>query len=39
VGYKIHDEDVVTLVKQVEYNGQLTEAAWPLGAAINALSN
>lgn len=24
-------------VKRVEYNGDLVEAAWPLGAALNAL--
>lgn len=24
-------------VKRVEYNGELVEAAWPLGAALNAL--
>ena len=38
VGYKIQDAKKVTLVKQVEYKGQTIEAAWPLGAAINALS-
>jgi apyrase len=38
VGYKIEDNAQVTLVKQVVYKGQNIEAAWPLGAAINALS-
>ena len=38
VGYKLADANQVTLVKQVEYKGQNIEAAWPLGAAINALS-
>ena len=38
VGYKLKDDKKVTLVKQVEYKGQTIEAAWPLGAAINALS-
>ena len=38
VGYKLKDDKQVTLVKQVEYKGQTIEAAWPLGAAINALS-
>lgn len=38
VGYKLKDAQTVTLVKQVEYKGQNIEAAWPLGAAINALS-
>jgi len=38
VGYKLQDAKPVTLVKQVEYKGQNIEAAWPLGAAINALS-
>jgi apyrase len=38
VGYKLQDAKQVTLVKQVAYKGQNIEAAWPLGAAINALS-
>lgn len=38
VGYKLADATQITLVKQVEYKGQNIEAAWPLGAAINALS-
>jgi apyrase len=37
-GYKLADSKQVTMVKQVEYKGQNIEAAWPLGAAINALS-
>lgn len=39
VGYKLQDSKQVTMVKQVEYKGQKIEAAWPLGAAINALSS
>ena len=38
VGYKLDDSMEVTLVKQIVYKGQNIEAAWPLGAAINALS-
>ncbi len=38
-GFKISEETKVTLVKQVKYNGQAIEAAWPLGAAINDLSS
>jgi len=37
-GYKLADGKQVTMVKQVAYKGQNIEAAWPLGAAINALS-
>ncbi|KAI7844404.1 hypothetical protein COHA_001998 [Chlorella ohadii] len=36
-GFKIPDDAQITLVKRVEYNGELVEAAWPLGAALNAL--
>mmetsp|Transcript_4747 Transcript_4747/g.17530 ORF Transcript_4747/g.17530 Transcript_4747/m.17530 type:complete len:507 (-) Transcript_4747:123-1643(-) len=38
VGYRLAEDAEVTLVKQVVYKGQKIEAAWPLGAAINALS-
>jgi apyrase len=38
VGYRLDDSTEVTLVKQIVYKGQNIEAAWPLGAAINALS-
>lgn len=37
-GFKLEESVSITLVKQVEYNGQKIEAAWPLGAAINELS-
>ncbi len=37
-GFRLDASAKVTLVKQVEYNGQNIEAAWPLGAAINDLS-
>jgi apyrase len=36
-GFKIPEDARIHLVKRVEYNGDLVEAAWPLGAAINAL--
>ena len=36
-GFKIPEDASIRLVKRVEYNGDLIEAAWPLGAAINAL--
>lgn len=36
-GFKIPEEASIRLVKRVQYNGDLIEAAWPLGAAINAL--
>ncbi|GLI70304.1 hypothetical protein VaNZ11_015254 [Volvox africanus] len=37
-GFKLDPGISVTLVKQVLYNGQHIEAAWPLGAAVNDLS-
>lgn len=37
-GYKLAEDAAITLVKQVQYNGQNIEAAWPLGAALNDLS-
>jgi apyrase len=36
-GFGLAEEAEVTLVKQVEYKGAAIEAAWPLGAAVNAL--
>jgi apyrase len=36
-GFKIPESKEVTLVRKVEYQGELIEAAWPLGAAINML--
>ena len=38
-GFSLKASAKITLVKQVEYNGQNIEAAWPLGAAINDLSS
>jgi len=38
-GFGLHPSHKITLVKQIEYNGQHIEAAWPLGAAINDLSS
>lgn len=38
-GLKVPDGSAITLVKQVEYHGELFEAAWPLGAAVNTLSS
>lgn len=37
-GFKLSDSAAIMLVKQVEYNGQRIEAAWPLGAAINDMA-
>lgn len=36
-GFKIPREKEIILVKSVKYKGELVEAAWPLGAAINML--
>ena len=36
-GFKIPNHKEIVLVKRVEYEGRLVEAAWPLGAAINTL--
>lgn len=37
-GFKIPDNTKVSLVKRVKYHSQEVEAAWPLGAGINLLS-
>lgn len=37
-GLKIPESAAIMLVKQVEYNGQRIEAAWPLGAALNDMA-
>jgi len=37
-GFKIPDSTKVSLVKRVKYHSQEVEAAWPLGAGINVLS-
>ena len=36
-GFGLAESSKVTLVKQVRYNGAPVEAAWPLGAAVDAL--
>lgn len=38
-GFRLGAKDPITLVKQIEYDGQHIEAAWPLGAAVNDLSS
>lgn len=37
-GFDLAEGAPLNLVKQVKYNGQTIEAAWPLGAAIDELS-
>lgn len=37
-GFKIPESTKVSLVKRVKYHSQEVEAAWPLGAGINVLS-
>ena len=36
-GFGLGEAQEVTLVKQIEFKGVPTEAAWPLGCAINTL--
>mmetsp|Transcript_26624 Transcript_26624/g.36754 ORF Transcript_26624/g.36754 Transcript_26624/m.36754 type:complete len:459 (+) Transcript_26624:153-1529(+) len=36
-GFEVGPDTEMTLVKRISYNGNEIEAAWPLGAAINAL--
>lgn len=38
-GFDLSEGAPITLVKQVKYNGESIEAAWPLGAAIHDLSS
>lgn len=38
-GLKVPEAELVTLVRQVQYQGEYYEAAWPLGAAINTLGS
>ncbi|KAI8471404.1 MAG: nucleoside phosphatase GDA1/CD39 [Monoraphidium minutum] len=37
-GFDLSEGSHLNLVKQVKYNGQTIEAAWPLGAAVDELS-
>jgi apyrase len=36
-GFGMGPSATLTLVKQISYQGNLIEAAWPLGAAINSI--
>lgn len=38
-GFDLPEQGELSLVKQVKYNGQAVEAAWPLGAAVHELSS
>ena len=38
-GFKVPDDAEITIVKRIKYKTNEVEAAWPLGAAINLLSN
>lgn len=37
-GFRLPPSKPITLVKQIKYRGEATEAAWPLGAAIDSMS-
>jgi len=37
VGFKRHEWEDFTLVKQIEYESKPVDAAWPLGAALNSM--
>eukprot|EP01024_Parvocaulis_polyphysoides_P014653 TRINITY_DN1611_c1_g5_i2.p1 TRINITY_DN1611_c1_g5~~TRINITY_DN1611_c1_g5_i2.p1 ORF type:complete len:458 (-),score=70.89 TRINITY_DN1611_c1_g5_i2:184-1557(-) len=37
-GFDISDDQEITLVKRIQYNGMEIEAAWPLGVALGMLS-
>lgn len=37
-GLKLRDDESITLVKKIVFNGEAIEASWPLGMAIDELS-